>query len=98
MSHSDLETAVTAGEDKGVTAEFVEDRLEQSVTRIEEGKADRFVAFTLTGDVSGCSELPACIDRTAVGAGSLPHHHPMDCAGQVVGFRPLADARALPRV
>ncbi|MBK7462736.1 MAG: hypothetical protein IPJ50_08455 [Betaproteobacteria bacterium] len=51
MSHSDLETAVTAGEDKGVTAEFVEDRLEQSVTRIEEGEADLFLAFALISDV-----------------------------------------------
>ena len=51
LSHSDLETAVTAGEDKGVTAEFVEDRLEHMVNRIEEGEADLFVAFTQMGDV-----------------------------------------------
>jgi len=42
---------VTAGEDKGITAEFVEDRLEHMVNRIEEGEADLFVAFTQMGDV-----------------------------------------------
>ena len=42
---------VTAGEDKGLTAEFVEDRLEHMVKRIEEGEADLFVAFTQMGDV-----------------------------------------------
>lgn len=42
---------VTAGEDKGITAEFVEDRLEHMVKRIEEGEGDLFVAFTQMGDV-----------------------------------------------
>lgn len=42
---------VTAGQDKGLTAEFVEDRLEHMVKRIEEGEADLFVAFTQMGDV-----------------------------------------------
>lgn len=42
---------VTAGEDKAITAEFVEDRLEHMVKRIEEGEASLFLAFTQMGDM-----------------------------------------------
>jgi hypothetical protein len=49
---------VTAGEDRGITAEFVEDRLEHMVKRIEEGEVDLLVAFTQMGDVYRADKAP----------------------------------------